>query len=65
MTMGKAFDRTLERFPDREALVVGGQGQRNSWSHLRAKVDRCARGLGLEAALRHGLGGNARRSSDG
>jgi fatty-acyl-CoA synthase len=45
MTIGEAFDRTVKQFPDREALVVRGQGQRYTWSYLRAEVDRCARGL--------------------
>jgi fatty-acyl-CoA synthase len=45
MTIGEAFDRTVERFPDREALVVRSQGLRYNWAQLRAEVDRCARGL--------------------
>jgi len=45
MTIGEAFDRTVERFPDREALVACAQGLRYTWSQLRAEVERCARGL--------------------
>jgi fatty-acyl-CoA synthase len=45
MTIGEAFDRTAERFPDREALVACAQGLRYTWSQLRADVERCARGL--------------------
>jgi fatty-acyl-CoA synthase len=45
MTIGAAFDNTVKRFPDREALVVRSQGLRDTWAHRRAEVDRCARGL--------------------
>jgi fatty-acyl-CoA synthase len=45
MTIGEAFDRTVARFPKREALVSRGQGLRYTWAQLRAEVDRCARGL--------------------
>ncbi|HLZ24700.1 MAG TPA: AMP-binding protein [Ktedonobacterales bacterium] len=45
MTIGDAFDKTVSRFPDREALVVRQQGLHYTWSALREEVDRCARGL--------------------
>jgi fatty-acyl-CoA synthase len=45
MTIGEAFDRAAERFPDREALVVRNQGLRYTWAQLRSEVDRFARGL--------------------
>ncbi|HEY7022798.1 MAG TPA: AMP-binding protein [Ktedonobacterales bacterium] len=58
MTIGEAFDRTVERFPDREALVARSQGLRYTWTHLRAEVDRCARGLmslGIQKGDRVGI----------
>ncbi|MDE3228533.1 MAG: AMP-binding protein, partial [Chloroflexota bacterium] len=45
MTIGDAFDATVARFPDREALVSRPQGLRYTWRTLQAEVDRCARGL--------------------
>ncbi len=45
MTIGDAFDRTVARFPDREALVARHQGLHYTWRALRAEVDTCARGL--------------------
>ena len=45
MTIGDAFDRTVDRYPDNEALVAGHQGARYTYSQLRREVDRCARGL--------------------
>src|SRR3954451_5744282 len=45
MTIGEAFDHTVARFPDREALVARAQGLRYTWAQLRIEVDRCARGL--------------------
>jgi len=44
-TIGTAFDRTVERFPDREALVVRHQGIRWSWRELKERVDTLAAGL--------------------
>jgi fatty-acyl-CoA synthase len=58
MTIGEAFDRTVERFPDREALVARSQGLRYTWTQLRAEVDRCARGLmslGIQKGDRVGI----------
>ena len=45
MTIGDALDRTVARFPAREALVSRHQGVRYTWSELAAEVDRFARGL--------------------
>ncbi|HZC04207.1 MAG TPA: AMP-binding protein [Ktedonobacterales bacterium] len=45
MTIGDAFDKTVARFPEREALVARQQGVRYSWRELQAEVNRCARGL--------------------
>jgi fatty-acyl-CoA synthase len=58
MTIGAAFDRTVERFADREALVVRHQGLRYTWAELADEVERCARGLlalGLEPGQRLGI----------
>jgi fatty-acyl-CoA synthase len=58
MTIGEAFDRTVERFPDREALVARSQGLRYTWTQLRAEVDRCAHGLmslGIQKGDRVGI----------
>jgi fatty-acyl-CoA synthase len=45
MTIGDALDRTVARFPDRDALISRHQGLRYSWTALRDEVDRFARGL--------------------
>lgn len=58
MTLGAAFDATVVRFPEREALVVRHQGLRLSWAQLAAEVERHARALmaiGLEAGDRLGI----------
>src|SRR5579885_2092315 len=58
MTIGDAFDKTVARFPTREALVVRQQGLRYTWEQLREQVDRCARGLmalGIQRGDRVGI----------
>ena len=58
MTIGAAFDRAVERFSDREALVVRHQNLRYTWAQLADEVDRCARGLlalGLKPGERVGI----------
>lgn len=58
MTIGAAFDQTVSRFPEREALVVRDQGLRYSWAQLGEAVDRCARAfiaLGLQPGERLGI----------
>ena len=58
MTIGAAFDRAVERFSDREALVVRHQNLRYTWAQLAEEVDRCARGLlalGLKPGERVGI----------
>jgi fatty-acyl-CoA synthase len=44
-TIGAAFDRTVNRHPDHEALVVPFQGIRLTYRQLGEQVDRVARGL--------------------
>ena len=43
--IGDAFDATVARFPDREALVVRHQGLRYTWQQLAEAVDQHARAL--------------------
>ncbi|NTY93394.1 fatty acid CoA ligase family protein [Pseudomonas putida] len=43
--IGDAFDTTVARFPDREALVVRHQALRYSWQQLAEAVDQHARAL--------------------
>jgi len=57
-TIGECFDRTVERFPDGEALVVRHQGVRLSWIELKQVCERFARGLlalGLKKGDRIGI----------
>jgi len=57
-TIGEIFDRTVARFPDREALVVRHQGVRLTWAGLKDVCERFARGLlalGLEKGDRIGI----------
>jgi fatty-acyl-CoA synthase len=57
-TIGVAFDETVARFPDRDALVVPHQSVRWSYRELQEKVDRCASALlsfGLEPGDRIGI----------
>jgi fatty-acyl-CoA synthase len=44
-TIGANLRHTVERFPDREALVVGHQGYRATYRELWDDVDRAARAL--------------------
>ena len=44
-SIGAIFDRTIERFGDREALVSRHQGLRYSYAELAAAVEEVARGL--------------------
>ncbi|MFP6847258.1 MAG: AMP-binding protein [Pseudomonas sp.] len=58
MTIGAAFDQTVARFTEREALVVRHQQLRYSWGELGAAVDRCARALlaiGMQPGERLGI----------
>ncbi|WP_079202206.1 AMP-binding protein [Pseudomonas sp. CC6-YY-74] len=58
MTIGAAFDQTVARFAEREALVVRHQQLRYSWGELGEAVDRCARALlaiGMQPGERLGI----------
>src|SRR3954468_13566683 len=44
-TIGESLRRTVERFPDREALVVPRQDYRATYNELWRQVDRAARAL--------------------
>src|SRR4051794_7112318 len=57
-TIGDNLDRTIERFPDREALVSVHQDLRYTYAQFGEAVDRCARALiaaGLQAGDRVGI----------
>ncbi len=57
-TIGSFFDRTVEQYRDREALVVRHQKVRWSWGELGRRVDDLAAGLmalGLERGDRIGI----------
>src|SRR3954462_4742927 len=57
-TIGAFFDRTVETYRDREALVVRHQNVRWSWGELGRRVDDLAAGLlslGLEPGDRVGI----------
>jgi fatty-acyl-CoA synthase len=58
MTIGQAFDETVARFAEREALVARHQSLRYSWRQLAEQVDSCARALlalGVEVGERVGI----------
>nr|MBO2511612.1 AMP-binding protein [Gammaproteobacteria bacterium] len=58
MTIGQAFDATVARFAERDALVVRHQNLRYSWAGLAEQVDQCARALlalGIQAGDRLGI----------
>jgi fatty-acyl-CoA synthase len=52
-TIGANFDRTVDRFAEREALVDCGAGRRFSYADLAASVSDCALGL-LAAGITKG-----------
>ncbi|MEI6201760.1 MAG: AMP-binding protein, partial [Enhydrobacter sp.] len=57
-TIGMFFDRQVEKYRDREALVVQHQNVRWSWGELARRVDDLAAGLmtlGLERGDRVGI----------
>ena len=57
-TIGRAFDRTVERFPESDALIVRHQGIRWTYREYQQQVDRLACGLlalGIEPGDRVGI----------
>jgi fatty-acyl-CoA synthase len=57
-TIGRLFDRTVARWPDRPALIVRQQGVRLTWAQLAEKVEAFAAGLvalGLQPGDRIGI----------
>ncbi|WP_053154603.1 AMP-binding protein [Pseudomonas sp. Pf153] len=57
-TIGEAFDQTVQRYPDGEALVVRHQSARYTWRELAEAVDLHARAflaLGLQTGDRLGV----------
>ncbi len=57
-TIGVYFDQAVERFGERDALIVRHQGIRWSWLQLKQRVDALAAGLmalGLEPGARIGI----------
>ena len=58
MTIGEAFDQTVSRVPDNDALIVHHQDLRYSYRELQAAVDQCAKALmalGVEQGDRVGI----------
>ncbi|MFT0213829.1 AMP-binding protein [Pseudomonas sp. F1_0610] len=58
MTIGEAFDRTVAKFPDREALVVRQQCLSLTWRALSETVNKAAKALlalGLKPGDRLGI----------
>jgi fatty-acyl-CoA synthase len=57
-TIGAHLDRIVDRWPDREALIVRDQGVRWSWAELQERSDAFAAGLlalGIEPGDRVGI----------
>jgi fatty-acyl-CoA synthase len=57
-TIGRYFDRIVERFPDREALIVRHQNIRWTWRELQTRVNTLAVALmrlGLQPGERIGI----------
>jgi fatty-acyl-CoA synthase len=57
-TIGRFFDATCDKYPDRPALIVRHQNVRWSYGELRREVDKLAAGLltlGLEPGDRIGI----------
>ncbi|NXX22090.1 ACSF2 synthetase, partial [Podargus strigoides] len=59
-TVGQCLDETVERFPDRDALVFCRDGVRKTFAQLKEEVDQAAAGLlalGLKKGDRLGMWG--------
>lgn len=57
-TIGTAFDAIVDRFPQREALIVRHQNLRLTYRQLQTEVNQCARGLlafGIQTGERVGV----------
>ena len=57
-TIGANLEATVDRFPDREALVVVHQGTRQTWAEFDATINEVAKGLmgiGIQAGDRVGM----------
>ncbi len=57
-TIGANLEATVDRFPEREALVVVHQGIRQTWAQFDVTVDEVAKGLmgiGIQAGDRVGM----------
>jgi fatty-acyl-CoA synthase len=52
-TIGEAFDDTVRRWPDRDALIIRHQAIRWTWAAFRERVDALAAGL-IGLGLAHG-----------
>uniref|UniRef100_A0A3P8VM10 Medium-chain acyl-CoA ligase ACSF2, mitochondrial n=1 Tax=Cynoglossus semilaevis TaxID=244447 RepID=A0A3P8VM10_CYNSE len=60
LTVGQSLDRTVERWPDREAVVFPQDGTRKTFAQFQQDVDQAAAGLlalGLKRGDRLGLWG--------
>ena len=58
LTIGDLFDQTVEKYPDRPALIVRQQQIRLSYRELQGEVNRCAKGLlglGFQKGQRVGI----------
>ena len=58
ITIGDKFDEIVQRFPNREALIVTHQGIRWTYEELAREVDQCAKaliGCGLQKGDRVGI----------
>ncbi len=57
-TIGANLEATVDRFPDREALVVVHQGVRQTWAEFDATINEVAKGpmgIGIQAGDRVGM----------
>jgi fatty-acyl-CoA synthase len=58
LTIGELFERTVEKFPEQDALIVAHQEVRWTYAELKEQVDQCARALlaiGVEKGDRVGI----------
>ena len=58
LTIGDLFDQTVEKFPDRPALISRQQNVRLTYRDLQAQVNRCAKGflqMGFQKGQRVGI----------